>query len=267
MPETANRFGVISTDTVEEREAKKVDCVTLAVAGFVRSFSGAIPSAILSLIVDFAKNCTRGLWYSETAGKSYIVYDHSNDVILMKRRKRRVPKENCFKYGVYNQDINFPITGLDIGYSSCGLNDNLCPTCIIRKIYKVDIDTKESQIIDALITYNRGDDVVPVGLLHICDGVDEWINEVTVYSTLNSRCNDGAHLFLFKTNKGRMIQSYDEAMAQKDDVQPFEKCIESMKKEVIKPPSEEFKLSGMYGHHWVIIDTIGFVFSGPQYCL
>lgn len=245
------------------RDERKLRTLEMTTAWFIRILQIKAPSAIKSLIVQFARECAKGLWFSATTGRPLIRYDHKNDIIFRKGITNvRLPLHNCFTFGVSQEHVHTAITALDIGYSSCK-RPLQCPAAVIRAMHTVDVDTRRVLVTKQQIAWAR-DDVVPARTLQICDGLNEWVNEMIVYS---GHLWGGSHIFVFKTNTGKEVRSFDERTSQRRDVWSFAQCIATMKKEVIKPPSETFRLCGFYGHQGLVIDTMGFVFAGPQHDL
>lgn len=198
------------------------------------------------------------IWKSKTAATAI------SEVSVNEKTRQ---SHNYFEYIPAEKDKNSALTAIRIGYSSIAQTTNgRYPSPMIKSIERINLNTKKTQNIKAHITWAKnGCDIIPFHTLKLCDGINEWVNEVTIYSGYDW---NGAKYFLFKTNKGRVIHSYDQTKAKQiKNVKTidYNELIKGCKlKEVITPPNAQYKLSGIYGCHGYVIDCIGFTFVGPK---
>mmetsp|Transcript_40445 Transcript_40445/g.49894 ORF Transcript_40445/g.49894 Transcript_40445/m.49894 type:complete len:246 (-) Transcript_40445:96-833(-) len=163
-----------------------------------------------------------------------------------------------YKSPVTKDDIlPYCLTDIEIGYSSISnMNYVKYIAPLFKKLYFMDFHNNKEFILDGYLCWPPNqDDYVKIHKLHLCDGINEWVNEINVYYGQEW---DSVKYLEFKTNKNNIIKSYDNKRDKTDKT--FEQLKHGLKLETIKPPNKNYKLCGIYGGHGYVLDSCGFIF-------
>ena len=127
------------------------------------------------------------VWYSDTNQPKKFKWDRENEVVVNVTTNEPISTGNRFESAPEEDDPNHPITAIDIGYSSCNVKPVGCPSSMIRGITRMNVRTRKEYVENVQITWApSGADVIPWRTLKLCNGLDEWVTEVRLHSSVYS---------------------------------------------------------------------------------